>query len=368
MVTMPKTQYARADDGVHLAYQVVGDRAAPFDLTLIPPWSSHVELGWENPGWVAFYTRLCAFSRLILFDKRGTGLSDRLPSNDVPSIEQRTSDLRAVLDAVGSERTVMVTLSDGGPTSLLFAAAYPERTHALVLQGCWARGIRGPDYPYGWDPEVFDALVRRAEVEWGQGIAAELIVPTLADVPGVREGIARLERFSASPGTAGALLRMAFEGDVRHVLPAVRVPTLVLHRSGDRFVVPEHSRYLTEHIAGARFVELPGENHWPYLEIADLIADEIELFLTGQRPPPRPPAAPTSRPADPWATLSRAERNVVELLTRGLTNARIAEQLSISRYTVETHLKHVFAKLGASTRAEVAAEAARRAKGTALRA
>jgi len=357
MLTMPKTQYARADDGAHLAFQVVGGSDAALDIILVPPWTSHVELGWENPGWVAFYTRLCAFSRLILVDKRGTGLSDRLPSDDVPSLEQRMTDVRAVLDAVGSERTVMVTLSDGGPMSLLFAVAHPERTRALVLQGCWARGIRAPDYPYGWDQDAFDALIRRVEVEWGTGIAAGLIVPGLIGVPGVVEGMARLERFSASPGTAGALLRMAFEGDVRHVLSAVRVPTLVLHRTGDTFVVPEHGHYLAEHIPGAALIELPGENHWPYLELADRIADEIQLFLTGECPPkPRPAVSP----ADPWETLSPAERNVVALLTKGLTNARIAEQLFISRYTVETHLKHVFAKLGASSRAEVAAASARR--------
>ncbi|MGQ0844244.1 MAG: alpha/beta fold hydrolase [Sporichthyaceae bacterium] len=358
---MPATRYARSDDGAHIAYQVVGAADAPFDLVLIPPWTSHVELGWENPGWVAFYARLCQFARLVLIDKRGTGLSDRLPSNDVPSIEQRATDLRAVLDAVGSERTVMVTLSDGGPTSLLFADAYPERTHSLVLQGCWARGIAGDDYSHGWERTAFDALIARVEAEWGTGIAAELIVPTLLDVPGVREGIARLERFSASPGTAGALLRMAFEGDVRHVLGQVDVPTLVLHRADDSFVAPEHGRYLADHIPGARFVELPGRNHWPYLEIADRIADEIELFLTGERPPPREPVPVVARPPDAWATLSPAERRIAGLLPQGLTNAAIAEQLFLSRYTVETHLKHVFVKLGASSRAEVAAEAARRA-------
>ncbi|MGQ0466088.1 MAG: alpha/beta fold hydrolase [Sporichthyaceae bacterium] len=358
---MPRTQYARADDGAHIAYQVVGDAGAAFDIALIPPWSSHVELGWENPGWVAFYDRLAAFARLILLDKRGTGLSDRLPSNDVPSLEQRSHDLRAVLDAVGSRRTTMVTLSDGGPMSLLFATTYPERTHALVLQSCWARGIRGPDYPYGWDPDVFEALVARVEVEWGSGIAASLIVPTLTGVPGVVEGIARVERYSASPGTAQALLRMAFEGDVRHVLPQVTAPTLVLHRAGDSFVVPEHGHYLAEHIPGARFVELPGENHWPYLEIADEIADEIEAFLTGHRPEPRRSPLPAPRPPDAWATLSPAERKVVDLLTEGLSNAGIAQRLCLSRYTVETHLKHVFAKLGATSRTEVAAEAARRA-------
>ncbi|HVW34033.1 MAG TPA: hypothetical protein VHL53_15970 [Acidimicrobiia bacterium] len=170
---MPATQYARADDGAYIAYQVVGDGPSPFDLILIPPWASHVELGWENPGWVAFYSRLCAFSRLILIDKRGTGLSDRRP-----------------------------------------ATTYPERTVALVLQACWARGIKAPDDPCGWDQDVFDALIRRVEEERGQGIA-------------------RLERYAASPGMAGALLRMAFEGDVRDVLGAVKVPTLVLHRAGD---------------------------------------------------------------------------------------------------------------------------------------
>ncbi|MGQ0625619.1 MAG: alpha/beta fold hydrolase [Sporichthyaceae bacterium] len=357
---MPKTQYAKGDDGAYIAFQVVGDSAARIDIILIPPWASHVELGWENPGWVAFYARLCEFSRLILIDKRGTGLSDRLPSDDdVPTLDQRMTDVRAVLDAVGSERTVLAALSDGGAMSLLFAAQYPERTRALVLQGCWARGIRGPDYPYGWDPAVFDALLDRVALEWGQGIAAGLIMPALLAVPGIVEGTAKLERFAASPGTARALLRMAFEGDVRHVLPAVNVPTLILHRSGDTFVDPAHSHYLAKHIATSRRVEFPGENHWPYLELADQIADEMQLFLTGQRATPRPPV---TQLLDPWESLSRAEQNVVELLTKGLTNARIAQQLHISRFTVETHLKHVFTKLGASSRAEVAAEAARRAR------
>lgn len=359
MLTMPKTRYAEADDGAHIAYQVVGDGGAAFDIILIPPWASHVELSWENPGWVAFYTRLCAFSRLILVDKRGTGLSHRLPTDEVPSLQRRMADVRAVLDAVGSERTVMVTLSDGGAMSLLFAATHPERTHALVLQGCWARGIRGEDYPCGWDPAVFESLVERAGREWGQGVAAGLILPTMLEVPGVLAGIAKLERFSASPTTARALLRMAFEGDVRHVLSAITVPTLILYRAEDQFVVPEHSHYLAEHIDGAQLVELPGENHWPYFELADRIADEIEGFLTGNRPPPR---TVTARPVDPWESLSPAERNVVELLSEGLTNARIAEQLFISRYTVESHLKHIFTKLGATSRAEVAAAAVRRVK------
>jgi class 3 adenylate cyclase len=277
----PKTQYAIADDGAHIAFQVFGE--GPLDLICIPGWISNLELFWEDPGQVAFYERLASFSRVILLDKRGTGLSDPVAAGSAPTLEQRMDDVRAVLDAVNSERAAFFTVSEGGPMSLLFATTYPERTVALVLYGCWARAIRGPDYPYGYTREEFEDLIDVVEQHWGEARLLGLIAPTLAEVPEAVEGMARTERLSATPATAGALLRMAFEGDIRSVLPVVDVPTLVMHRTGDRFVVFEHGRYLAEHISGAKLVELPGEDH-AHWDLTDRLADETEMFLTGERP------------------------------------------------------------------------------------
>jgi class 3 adenylate cyclase len=277
----PKIQYAIADDGAHIAFQVFGD--GPLDLICIPGWISNLELFWEDPGMVAFYERLASFSRVILLDKRGTGLSDPVTTGSAPTLEQRMDDVRAVLDAVSSEQAAFFAMSEGGPMSLLFAATYPERTVALVLYGCWARAIRGPDYPYGYTREEFEDLIDVVEQHWGEARLLGRIAPTLAEVPEAVEGMARAERLPATPATAGALLRMAFEGDIRSVLPVVDVPTLVMHRTGDRFVVFEHGRYLAEHIPGAKLVELPGEDHL-FWDLTDRVADETEMFLTGERP------------------------------------------------------------------------------------
>jgi class 3 adenylate cyclase len=281
VVGRPKTQYAIAGDGAHIAFQVFGD--GPFDLVVIPGFVSNLELVWENPESSALYERLASFSRVILLDKRGTGLSDPVGPGSAPTLEQRMDDVRAVLDAVGSERAAFFTVSEGGPMSVLFAATYPERTLALVLYGCWARAIRGPDYPYGYTREEFEELVDLLERHWGEAALWDRLAPSLAEVPEYVEAMSRHERLSATPATAGALLRMAFEGDVRSVLPVVNVPTLVMHRTGDRFVVFEHGRYLAEHIPGATLIELPGEDH-AYWDLTDRLAEEAETFLTGERP------------------------------------------------------------------------------------
>jgi class 3 adenylate cyclase len=281
VVGRPKTQYAIAGDGAHIAFQVLGD--GPFDLVVIPGWISNLELFWEDPVNSAFYERLASFSRVILLDKRGTGLSDPVAPGSAPTLEQRMDDLRAVLDTVGSETAAFFTGSEGGPMSLLFAATYPERTRALVLYGSWARAIRGPDYPYGYTRAEFEELVALVEQHWGQARLLDRIAPTLAEVPEAIEAMSRYERLSATPATAGALLRMAFEGDIRSVLPVVNVPTLVMHRTSDQFVAFEHGRYLAEHIPGAKLIELAGEDH-AHWDLTDRIAEETETFLTGERP------------------------------------------------------------------------------------
>lgn len=279
----PRTQYARAGD-LHVAYQVVGD--GPFDLLWVPGWVSNVEASWEEPELGAFLERLASFSRLILFDKRGTGLSDPVPLTDLPSLDARMEDVRAVLDAASSQRAALFGFSEGGNLSAMFAASHPARTRALVMFGVFAARRRKSDYP--WAPnEAERALVVQDVLEhWGDEMDITSLVPSRAQEPALRERLTRYFRRSASPGAAAALLRMNTDIDIRHVLPAIRVPTLVLHRTGDREANVEEGRYVAGRIPGARFTELPGEDHLPWVGETQAMLDEVEEFLTGVRAEP----------------------------------------------------------------------------------
>ena len=269
---VPETRYAKSGD-VRIAYQVTG--SGPFDLVFVPGFVSNLDLQWENPGWAHFFSRLSAFSRLIRFDKRGTGLSDRV--SGAPDLEVRMDDVRAVMDDVGVERAAVFGVSEGGAMSMLFAATYPERTRALVLYGAYAH------YPtWVLSGEKLDAFIDAIERGWGTGETARFFMPSKASDEDFRRQWARGERQGASPSAAVALTRMNTEIDVRHVLPAIRVPTLVLHRTGDPRVSVEAGRYLGKHIPDAKYVELPGEDHVPF-DITDRLVDEIEEFLTGSR-------------------------------------------------------------------------------------
>ncbi len=279
----PETRYARSGD-VNIAYQVVGD--APRDLVLVPGWVSNVEVFWDDPGVARFLERLASFTRLILFDKRGTGLSDRVA--DLPTLETRMDDVRAVMDAVGSERAALYGYSEGGVMCALFAATYPLRTTALVMHGSYARLRHGPDYPLGRTPEAHQAWLEDCQRGWGGPVGLDLRAPSLAGNDAARQWWARFLRLSASPAAAIALIRMNYEIDIRHVLPAIRVPTLLLHSVGDRAIDVNTGRYLAAHIAGAKYVELAGSDHVPWGEDADAILDEIEEFLTGVRHGPEP--------------------------------------------------------------------------------
>jgi pimeloyl-ACP methyl ester carboxylesterase len=274
---IPQTRYAKSD-GVSIAYQVLGD--GPIDLLVVPGWISNVDSAWEEPSIADFYHRLASFSRLILFDKRGTGLSDRV---DLPSLEVRMDDVRAVLDAVGSPRAALFGYSEGGPMCALFAATYPERTSAIVLDGSYARMMWAADYPFGRTPQEHAAFLVEIERDWGAGVGLERRAPSRAHDERFRQWWARFQRASASPKAAANLLRMNAEIDIRHVLPSIRVPTLVLHAVGDRALPLEAGRYLARHIPGAQLVELPSEDHLPYLTDADRILAEVEEFLTGMR-------------------------------------------------------------------------------------
>lgn len=276
----PETHYVLSGEA-NIAYQVVGD--GDLDIVFVMGWVSHLEYFWEEPHFAAFLNRLASFSRLILFDKRGTGLSDRVPIKELPTLEQRMEDVHAVMDAVGSERAALIGVSEGGPMCSLFAATYPERTTALVMIGTYAKRIWEPDYP--WAPtaaqrQSFFELMQR---DWGKPVGIEERAPSMANDENFRQWWATYLRMGASPGAAVALTKMNAEIDVRHVLTSINVPTLVIHRSGDMCLKVEEGRFVASQIKGCKYVELGGIDHLPFVGNQDEILDEIEEFLTGVR-------------------------------------------------------------------------------------
>lgn len=276
-----EVQYARSG-GVNIAFQVVGD--GPIDVVLVSGFVSHLELDWDEAQSAHFLDRLASFSRLIRFDKRGTGLSDR--PGGLPDLETRMDDVRAVMDAVGSERAAIVGYSEGGPMSVLFAATYPARASALVLYGTYAKR-RDPtdDYPWAATWEERQRYAEEIESAWGWEADMRKMAPSSDEASAA--WWARRAHASASPGAARDLILMNSQIDVRSILPSVAVPTLVLHRTGDSDSRVEEGRYIADHIPGARFVELAGDDHVPWVG-GDQVADEIEEFLTGVRPAPEP--------------------------------------------------------------------------------
>jgi pimeloyl-ACP methyl ester carboxylesterase len=277
----PETKYAKSGE-VHIAYQVVGE--GPLDLVLVPGWISHIEHQWEDPAQARFLERLASFSRLITFDKRGTGLSDRVADSALPTLEQRMDDVRAVMDAVGCSRAALVGVSEGGPMSALFAATYPERTAALVMYGTYAKRIRDADYPWAPTREEADAVLAAYQQNWGTPFRLEVFAPSVASDERWRQWWARNQRLAASPGAGVALARMNIEIDIRDVLPSIGVPTLIIHRTDDRLAHIEGARYMAARIPGAKCVEQPGGDHLPWLGDADALVAEIQEFLTGVRP------------------------------------------------------------------------------------
>lgn len=286
---IPDTRYAKSGD-VHIAYQVVGNGTV--DLVFLPGWITHVELAWEEPAQARFRRRLAAFTRLIVFDKRGIGLSDRVPPEKLPILEERMDDVRAVMDAVGSERAALFGVSEGGPISALFAATYPERTAALILYGSFARAGA-----HLMTADELEARLAAIERDWPHSIDPAVPAPSAVD-DDYRQWWYRFMKYSASPGAAAALLRMNSQIDIRYVLPAIRVPTLVMYRRDARFghgaaawrqqgedvLLPaQEGRYIAEHIPQAKLVELPGIDHLPWAGEADQVIDELEEFLTGVR-------------------------------------------------------------------------------------
>ena len=280
----PPVRYARSGD-IHVAYQVVG--GGELDLVLFAGWISHLDLAWEDPLRAAFYRRLASFSRLILFDKRGTGLSER--SERSSTMEERMDDVRAVMDAASSERAALFGLSEGGPLSMLFAATYPARVRALVLCETLVGGTQDPDFAPGLEARrIFASLHEVVDSSWGEGRTLDVFAPSLGSVALSRQYMARYERASATPTTAHAHLNWLGDIDVRAVAASLRVPTLVIHRQGDRVIPVEMGRWLARHIDRARYVEQADENHVPWVGATGELLDAIEEFLMGSQYRPEP--------------------------------------------------------------------------------
>ena len=323
---VPETRYAKSGD-VNIAYQVVGD--APLDLIYVPGWISNVELMWEEPSHAHVLERLARFSRLILFDKRGTGLSDPVTLDRLPGLEQRMDDVRAVLDAVGSARAAVFGFSEGGLLSVLFAATYPARITGLVLYGVFAKRIWSADYPWAPTPEARQREIEELERNWADRMDLDQLAPSEDDA--FKRRLATYFRRSASPGAAVALLRMNTQIDVRDVLPSIQAPTLVTHRTDDRDVKVEEGRWIAAQIPGAKYIELPGDAHTLWAGDTDAVVDEIEEFLTGVRP------------------VSRSDRVLATVLVTDIAGSteRLAEIGDRRwRHLLETHHATVRRELG----------------------
>ena len=282
-------RYATTDaatGALRIAYQEFGlgaeKRPGDVELVFVPGFISNLDMAWETSTLVPIFERLGSFARCVVFDKRGTGLSDR--DLGFGSLEERMDDIRAVVDAVGFERPAVMGVSEGGPLALLYAATYPDRVSALVLYGTMARLLEAPDYPQGAPAELAQALVEGVEQRWGSGSSMSAFMQHIPNDPEARQRIARYARGAASPRMARQILELNTQIDVRSVLPAISVPTLVLHSTHDPILPIEHGRYIADHVPGARFVEHEADYHMHYDGNAAWFLDEIEEFLTGHRP------------------------------------------------------------------------------------
>jgi pimeloyl-ACP methyl ester carboxylesterase/DNA-binding CsgD family transcriptional regulator len=338
----PEVSYARSGD-VHIAYQRVGDSGP--DLVFVPGFASHLDIAWEEPFLARFLRGLSSFSRLIWFDKRGTGLSD--PVSGTPTMDAAVDDVRAVMDAVGVERAVLFGVAVGAAVSVSFALAEPGRTRSLVLWGAHGRLLHSDDYPAGWSEGFFADVLAAVDHQWATGEGAGTMNPTLANDERYRSWFARHARAAASPAQTRELFSLCAATDLRAAFADVAVPTLLLHRIDDPWLSIEHSRYVARHLPGAQLIELPGVDHWPWIGDAQPVLAEIQEFVTGTRPSPR------DRPAWGPDALTRREVEVAGLVVRGLSAREIGETLHIGERTVEQHVANTYAKLGISSRMDL---------------
>ena len=345
---VPTTRYAKSGE-VNIAYQVFGDGSV--DLVFVPGFISHIELAWEEPYLARFLRRLAAFTRVIFFDKRGTGLSD--PVARPPGLTERMDDIRAVMDAAGSQTAALFGVSDGGCLCIAYAVAHSERSAALITYGSYARRLRSADYPWGWSAEHLDEVLSGMDQGWASGNWWAAANPSVANDERYQAWWARYLRAAASPSMGRGALGLNAGLDIRHLLPKVDLPTLVIHRTHEQWVDVGNSRYLVAHISGARLVEASGVDHRPWLGDADEILAAIETFITGTVARPR-----TARYAAGAEALTRREREIVALSVAGETAPAIAKALFLSERTVESHLARAYAKLGVHSKLELTRRAA----------
>jgi class 3 adenylate cyclase len=284
-MTLPETRYAR-NNGLHVAYQLVGH--GPVDVVLLTQWFSNIDSQWDVPPLAAFIRRLARFGRVLIFDKRGTGLSDPVPASELPSIEEWMDDLRTVMDDSGIERAVLVAILASSFMAMVFAATYPARVRALVMVNPYPRFTRADDYPWGFDAGNFDLIMERTRRTWGKGMLLRQFAPSLLADAALVEQESRYERQAASPGTAMAMTRMINLIDVRSVLPTITVPTMVISRADPSAVPAEHRRYIADHVQGARYVELAGADELMWAGDQDALVGEVLQFVTGARPVAEP--------------------------------------------------------------------------------
>jgi pimeloyl-ACP methyl ester carboxylesterase/DNA-binding CsgD family transcriptional regulator len=361
-VLRPEVRYARADDGVSIAYSVVGE--GPVTIVVVSPLISQLELAWEEPALEHFWSRFAVCARVVLFDRRGAGLSDRSLRGDGFGLAALALDVKAVLDACGAGQAVLFGVTFGCPVAVHFAASYPDRAKALVLAGGFAKMTRLGEFDFAADPAQVDKWARRTASAWGTGAFFGARAPSMRDNARYRDWAARMERHTCSPGSVEALARWAAAVDVRPLLASLRVPTLVIHRRGDRSVPVTDGRYLAGHIPGAEYAELPGEDHTLFVgdqrAVHRIVIGFLDRTVAGGtmravlRHADRKNAAGTG-----WDALTPSEREVAALIASGMTNSQVATRLHLSPHTVDGRLRRVFAKLGVNTRVELTAEYAR---------
>jgi pimeloyl-ACP methyl ester carboxylesterase/DNA-binding CsgD family transcriptional regulator len=358
----PDVRYTRADDGVTIAYAVLGD--GPVTLVAVAPLISQLELAWEEPGLEHFWSRFAACARVVLFDRRGAGLSDRSPTGEQVTLAGLALDIEAVLDACGAGQAVLFGVTFGCPVAIHFAASRPDRVQALVLAGGFAKLTRLGELDFEADPAQAQEWASDAARAWGSGTVFGARAPSMRDDARYLEWAARMERHTCSPGSVQALCRLAVSIDVRPALAGLRMPVLVMHRREDRTIPAAASRYLAEHIPAAEYAELGGEDHTLFAgdqrAVHRTIVGFLDRTVTGGamrsalRRAERRDAAGTG-----WDALTPAEREVARLIASGLTNGQVATRLGLSPHTVDGRLRRVFAKLGVNTRVELTAEYAR---------
>ena len=279
----PEVAYAKSR-GLSIAYAAAGE--GPLEIVIAPGFVSHLEAAFEQPAMTRFIGGLAAFARVLVFDKPGTGLSD--PVSDAATLEERMEDLVAVLDHAGVQRPAVLGVSEGALMAALFAATHPDRTRALIMYGSYAKGVAGDGYEWAPQQVQVDLAAELIDEQWGRGTMIDLYAPSMAQDPAMVAWWGRYQRLAASPAMAKAMIRLAAGVDIRAVLPAIAVPTLVLHRAGDRLWPVEGARYVAEHIPGAKLVELEGIDHWPFAGDTPALVGEVQSFLTGARDLPEP--------------------------------------------------------------------------------